>query len=177
MTITASRLLALLTFPGIIVHELAHRVCCDLFKVRVLRVCYFRLGDPAGFVLHERPPSPAVACVITLAPLLVNSVVSVLVGVTVGIDLFTLSSQLTLEQFLRLWLALSIGMHALPSAEDLRALRTELDGNARSKELADMFDLVFEPVPLVKGLLNILWFDLLYAITVCLVAGLAVVNS
>ncbi|MBX9670677.1 MAG: metalloprotease family protein [Candidatus Obscuribacterales bacterium] len=177
MIITASRLLALLTFPGIIVHELAHRLCCDIFKVRVFEVCFFRLGDPAGFVIHERPPSLSVACVITLAPLLFNSVVSVLIGVTVGIDLFTLCSQLTIQQILRLWLALSIGMHALPSAEDLRALRIELEQNEKTRGIANVFDSVIKPIPLVKGLLNILWFDLLYAITVCLVAGIAVVNS
>lgn len=41
------QLIAALTFPGVIVHEMAHQLFCRLFRVAVLDVCYFRFG-PAG---------------------------------------------------------------------------------------------------------------------------------
>ena len=50
-------LISLVTFPGVIVHELAHVVFCRLTKTPILSVCYFRLGNPAGYVIHERPSS------------------------------------------------------------------------------------------------------------------------
>jgi len=43
--------IAALTFPGVIVHEMAHQLFCRLFRVAVLDVCYFRFGNPAGYVI------------------------------------------------------------------------------------------------------------------------------
>jgi hypothetical protein len=34
-------LIALATFPGVIVHELAHQLFCRWFRIPVLNVCYF----------------------------------------------------------------------------------------------------------------------------------------
>jgi hypothetical protein len=44
--------IAAITFPGVILHETAHLFFCKLFKLQVYNVCYFRFGNPAGFVLH-----------------------------------------------------------------------------------------------------------------------------
>lgn len=47
-------LISILTFPGIIVHEFAHMLFCRIRKVAVFDACYFRVGNPAGFVIkHE----------------------------------------------------------------------------------------------------------------------------
>jgi len=43
-------LIALVTFPGIILHEWAHKFFCDRTGVPVYKTCYFRLGNPAGYV-------------------------------------------------------------------------------------------------------------------------------
>jgi hypothetical protein len=45
------QLIALLTFPGVIVHELGHQLMCRFLRVAVLDVCYFRVGRPA----RDRP--------------------------------------------------------------------------------------------------------------------------
>jgi hypothetical protein len=36
-------IISLLTFPGVIVHEWAHKIACNLFDVAVFRVVYFKL--------------------------------------------------------------------------------------------------------------------------------------
>ncbi len=35
-----AQLIALLTFPGIIIHELAHKKFCDWFGVKVIKAVY-----------------------------------------------------------------------------------------------------------------------------------------
>jgi len=47
------KVVSLLTFPGVIVHELAHKIFCEMAGVQVYEVCYFRFGNPAGYVKHE----------------------------------------------------------------------------------------------------------------------------
>ena len=37
-------LTSLLTFPGVVSHEFAHKFFCDLFEIKVRKVCYFRFG-------------------------------------------------------------------------------------------------------------------------------------
>jgi hypothetical protein len=44
-------LVSVLTFPGIIFHELGHQLFCKFTGVRVIKVRYFRFGNPAGYVL------------------------------------------------------------------------------------------------------------------------------
>lgn len=48
-------LISILTFPGVIVHEIAHQLFCRICGVAVLDVCYFKAGNPAGYVVHEIP--------------------------------------------------------------------------------------------------------------------------
>lgn len=51
-------IISLVTFPGVIIHELAHKVFCYLFGVRVYEVVYFQVKDlsaPVGYVLHDPP--------------------------------------------------------------------------------------------------------------------------
>ena len=49
-------LISLVTFPGVVVHEAAHRFFCDVTDTPVYEVSYFRpRGKPAGYVIHGRP--------------------------------------------------------------------------------------------------------------------------
>jgi hypothetical protein len=71
--------IALLTFPGVIIHEMAHMLFCRLSKVAVLDVCYFRFGNPAGYVMHEEPPNFGSAFLISVGPFIVNSLLCILI--------------------------------------------------------------------------------------------------
>src|SRR5437762_10128220 len=79
------QLIAILTFPGVIVHEAAHQLFCRLFRVAVLDVCYFRVGNPAGYVLHEIPAYPNQQIWIGIGPFLINTLVGALIAAPAAI--------------------------------------------------------------------------------------------
>src|SRR5579864_1018867 len=68
-------IIAVLTFPGVIVHEFAHRLFCFLTRTPVREVCYFRFGSPSGYVIHDIPSNIWKNIVIGVGPLFVNSAV------------------------------------------------------------------------------------------------------
>jgi hypothetical protein len=68
---------ALLLAPGVALHELAHHLFCLLTGVRVRKVVYFRLGNPAGFVVHDEPRLYRQVLAIVAGPFMLNSAVAV----------------------------------------------------------------------------------------------------
>jgi hypothetical protein len=65
--------ITMLTFPGVIVHELAHQLFCRLFKIPVFEVVYFQMKNPAGYVLHETPQSKWQTMMISVGPFVLNT--------------------------------------------------------------------------------------------------------
>jgi uncharacterized integral membrane protein len=68
---------ALLLAPGVVLHELAHHLFCLLTGVRVRRVVYFRLGNPAGFVVHDEPTLYRQVLAVAAGPFILNSATAV----------------------------------------------------------------------------------------------------
>ena len=117
-------LLILASIPGVIVHELGHQVFCHLTGTRVLKVCYFRFGIPAGYVMHERPRSLGRHLLISLGPFFVNTTASFAFGYLAWGGHF-FGNSVWVAKLLPLWLATAIGMHAFPSLGDAESF---LDG-------------------------------------------------
>ncbi len=124
-------LIALLTFPGVIIHEFAHRFFCDIFNVKVFNVNYFCLQqDTVGYVLHEKNKNHFPMALISLAPLLINTiccmVFTLAIASKIHFDIPTANSGFfyLLHLFLG-WVGFSTGFHAIPSNKDAEAL-TEL---------------------------------------------------
>ena len=67
-------LIALATFPGVVIHELAHQLFCRLSRVAIFDVCYFRCENPVGYVRHEVPRTALHHASIALGPFMINSV-------------------------------------------------------------------------------------------------------
>lgn len=113
-------LLILASIPGVVVHELGHQILCHLTGTRVLKVCYFRFGIPAGYVMHERPRSAWRHLLIALGPFFVNTTAGF------GLGWLALRGQLPgatvwTAKVLPLWLAVAIAMHAFPSSGDAQS--------------------------------------------------------
>jgi len=161
------RLIALLTFPGVICHEIAHRLFCDLTGTPVHSVCYFRVGNPAGYVVHSQARNLRSALLISLGPLLLNSFLCAVISFSAVIPIFTLEvSNVSFATGFMMWLGISIGMHAFPSGADMagfRAATDRLHGNRGLRVAATWLTAVFA----VANLARIVWFDAVYA---CLVA-------
>jgi hypothetical protein len=159
-------LIALVTFPGVIVHELAHQFFCRLQGVAIFKVCYFRLGNPSGFVLHEIPKHPHQSILIGLGPFLVNSIFGALIAFPAALSVIRFSTGDPLDHFL-VWLGVSIAMHAFPSTGDAKSM----DAAVASKEVPRWLKIVTIPITLLIRLVTIgrfIWLDLFYGVGVAL---------
>lgn len=119
--IIPGQLIALVTFPGVIVHEMAHQFFCRLAGVAVFHVCYFRFGNPAGYVKHEVPQRLWQHVLICVAPFFVNTLLGALIALPAAIPVMTFDAGSTLNYVL-IWLGVSIAMHAFPSTGDGAAM-------------------------------------------------------
>lgn len=168
-------LVGVITFPGVVVHELAHKSFCEFFGVNVYEVVYFRLvGNPIGYVLHEPARNLWQSFWITVGPFVVNSISAFSLGLIVG-----LVSQSGTDSFLfyfLTWLAVSIGMHSFPSMADAKSLWASAStGNAASL----LGRILVLPAVVLMGLgsiLSIFWLDAAYSISIVSV-GAAVVHN
>jgi hypothetical protein len=156
-------LISVLTFPGVIVHEAAHLLFCRLAGLAVFGVCYFRVGNPAGYVIHEPPATYRASFAVSMGPFLLNSVLCVAFCSAGLLPVWELKLQDPVAYFF-LWLGLSIGMHAFPSAQDLKPLFAGAGPAIRSGSLLAIVGLPFIAVLWVGNLLRFFWADLLYGI-------------
>ncbi len=163
MIIIPGFLIALVTFPGVIVHEAAHLFFCKLRRVAVFDVCYFRLGNPSGYVIHEDPKNFTSSFLIAVGPFIINSLLCVLFCFPALVPVRMFGKEDFVCYFL-IWLGISIGMHAFPSTQDARVLWQQ------AKKSVSLFNpLAILSFPLVgliylANLLRILWLDYLYGI-------------
>lgn len=109
--------ISLLTFPGVIVHELAHQLFCRLYKVPVFKVVYYQFENPAGYVLHERVSNKFHSIMISVGPFIVNTVVGGLIALPASLPVFKFNTAGPLD-YLLIYLGVSIAMHAFPSRGD-----------------------------------------------------------
>lgn len=112
----------LLTFPGVMAHELGHQVFCHLTGTRVRTVCYFHFGDPLGCVKHDMPTSIGKYMLIGYGPLLVNSTIGFFAGLGAAAS-FSFASRyagscLTGVGVVLTWLAMSVALYSFPGIQD-----------------------------------------------------------
>jgi len=153
-------LIALVTFPGVILHEYAHKRIAEAVGLQVYEVVYFRIGNPAGYVLHEPPHTFGQALAITMAPLAINTLAEI--AALLLLKLIPSGNPLS---FLFFWLAISFGMHAIPSTGDAKALWNYSKSRWRYEKKAL---LGFPIAAIVYGLslAKVIWMDLFYALGV-----------
>lgn len=170
-------LIALITFPGVIVHEIAHRFFCDLMKVPVYDVCYIRVGNPAGYVVHGPVEKLSSAFLISVGPFIVNTLLCSLIAVSSVVPTYVLGDSVTnsgWHMFL-MYIAISIGMHAFPSKEDLNNFHEQVK---RAKGFSPLliFSHIVGAIFFVARLLSFVWFDLIYAFLVATILPLLILG-
>jgi hypothetical protein len=167
MVFFPGQLVAVATFPGVIVHEMAHQLFCRILRLSVLDVCYFRVGNPAGYVLHEPARSPVGQIMISVGPFLVNTALGAVLSLPAAIQVLQFHAGGSLLDYFLLWLGVSIAMHAFPSTGDAAVMRC-----AVSSPYAPWWAKVVG-YPLV-GLIylgavgSMFWLDLAYGIAIAL---------
>jgi len=157
-------IIAAVTFPGVIVHEFAHQLFCRLTRTAVLEVCYFRIGNPAGFVKHEHPSKPAHQVWIAIGPFFVNTIIGALLALPAFLPVVQFESA-TLLDYILFWLGISIAMHAFPSTGDAANVWSLL----KRSETPFIVKLIGAPI---VGLINLgaigsfFWLDLIYGVAI-----------
>jgi hypothetical protein len=154
-------LISIATFPGVIVHEAAHMLFCRLRGLAVLDVCFFRVGNPAGYVIHEETENFTTAFLVSVGPLIVNSILCVVFcfPAFVPVRVFGRPDPIS---YVLLWLGISIGMHAFPSTHDAKNV-----WRLARRQVRTLNPLVLLSFPLVvaiyaANILSVVWFDYLY---------------
>lgn len=160
-------LIALVTFPGVIIHELAHMAFCRLTKTPVLKVCYFRLGNPAGYVIHEQPSSVWRHILIATAPFFINSLLGIVLGLAVRSMRLDLDNPTTGTGIL-LWLAVSIAMHSFPSTGDARSIARAV-WSADAPITARLVGSPLVAIIFLGALGSLFWLDVIYGFAVAIV--------
>ena len=158
--------ISIITFPGIIVHELAHQLFCRLFKVPVFEVCYFRMENPMGYVVHEPAKKAYQSLFISVGPFLVNTALCFVIGFSASLQ-FKFDSANVLD-YLLMYLAISIGAHAFPSTGDAASLWQSV---VKSENVSWMAKAVVTPIVgfiYLGALGSIFWLDIIYGGAVAL---------
>ena len=159
-------LVSIATFPGVIVHELAHQLFCRFNRVAVLEVCYFQTKNPAGYVIHEAPSKKTQSFWIGVGPFLVNTILGAIISMSAAIPVLKFSSGSFLDYFL-IWLGVSIAMHSFPSTGDAKNIWNSI----KSDETSLLMKIVATPI---VGLIylgavgSFFWLDFIYGLTVAM---------
>jgi hypothetical protein len=166
-------IISLLTFPGVIVHEAAHQLFCRVSKLAVFDVCYFRWGNPAGYVVHESTPDFHKNFMVSMGPFFVNSLLCVVFCSAAFIPIWELDIFDPLAYFFY-WLGLSIGMHAFPSTHDLQGMWKVMPAAAKRLNLLAIVSYPIVGILYVLNFARVIWADLAYGIAIGILAPLAI---
>ena len=167
-------LISVVTFPGVIVHEFAHKLFCDLTGTKVYEVCYFRLGRPAGYVRHGEPSNVWEHILIGIGPFFVNTAAGFAIGVVATRPAFGKGGNEIVGMALT-WLAVSVAMHSFPSLGDAGGIWRAV-WRRRSPILAKLLGTPLVGVICLGSLGSIFWLDLIYGYAVAVVAVKAILG-
>jgi hypothetical protein len=168
--------IALLTFPGVIVHETGHFFFCRLFRLAVFDVCFFRFGNPAGYVIHERTANFKALFFVSMGPFFVNTLLCMVFCTAAFLPVWELKTQDPLAYFFY-WLGLSIGMHAFPSKDDLSNIWDLAPEKAKHGNVLAVISLPLIAILYVLNYARIVWADLGYGIAVGILGPIALFRA
>jgi hypothetical protein len=157
-------LITLVTFPGVIVHEFAHQLFCRLYKVPVFKVVYFKMGNPAGYVLHEAPRNKWQSIMISIGPFIVNTIVGGIVALPAALPVFRFNTGNFLDYVL-IYLGVSIAMHAFPSTGDANVIWNAIN-EKQTKLWVKIVGIPIVGLIYLGSIGSFFWLDLLYGIAI-----------
>ncbi|HKM22931.1 MAG TPA: metalloprotease family protein [Lachnospiraceae bacterium] len=165
--------ISIVTFPGVIVHELAHQLFCRWCKIPVFEVKYFQLKNPCGYVIHEVTANPMKNFLTAMGPFFFNTLLGALIVMPASVEILYFDGAesmsggiVTLLNVLLLWLGVSILMHAFPSTGDAKALYESVLKNSDVPVIAKILVAPFIGLIYIGAFGSVIWLDLFYAIAV-----------
>ena len=162
------QIIAIITFPGIIVHEFSHRFFADLVGVPVYKVCYFQLKKISGYVNHGEPENLKQSFFISMGPLFINTLLCAIIGSCVVYPLLMLeNTNISPIIIILAWLAFSIGMYALPSKDDMLSFEKQVNKSLSKGLFYYLLKAVVKVIKLINAL-RIVGITIVYAAGVML---------
>jgi hypothetical protein len=168
--------IAALTFPGVIIHEAAHLFFCRLFKLQVFDVCFFRFGNPAGYVVHQQSENFTAQFFVSMGPFFANTLLCIVFCSAAFLPVWELKVFDPLAYFFY-WLGLSIGMHAFPSTQDLSHLWDQAPALAKQGNPLAILSLPLAGLLVVANYARVVWADLGYGILVGVLGPIAIFKA
>lgn len=158
-------LITIITFPGVIVHELAHQLFCRLYKIPVFKVVYFQAANPAGYVVHEAPSNKLQTVMISIGPFFLNTILGALIALPASLPVLHFGHTASPLDVLLIYLGVSIAMHAFPSTGDAAAIWqavNEKDTSFGTKMVAyPIVGIIY-----LGAIGSFFWLDLIYGVGV-----------
>jgi hypothetical protein len=157
--------ISVLTFPGIIVHEFAHMLFCRLRNVAVFDAVYFQVGNPAGYVLHEKTDNFYTTFLVSMGPFFVNTTLCLLICLPAYMPVKFFDIGHVYSYFL-IWLGVSIGMHAIPSNQDATNVFEQAKIHAAKYNPLALLSFPIVGLIYVFNVLRMFWADLIYGVAI-----------
>lgn len=166
MIIIPGIVISVLTFPGVIVHELAHVLFCKLFQIPIFEVKYFQFQNPTGYVVHERTQRPLAVFAVSIGPFIVNTLMGIFILLPCVLDIQLYRVPSTSVGLILAWLGISILMHAFPSTTDAKNVVTYVMKNKNVNLIYKILTAPVLAVAYIGSFGSLFWLDLVYAIAV-----------
>ena len=104
-------------------------MCCVLSGTRIFKMKLFGFQNPPGYVEHAEPAKFIHGFIISLGPLIFNSLATMLIFAQVA------KPALTWQTVLMFWLAIVSGLNAVPSMGDTKTLFSSANKKIRRNPL------------------------------------------
>jgi hypothetical protein len=161
-------IISLITFPGTIVHELAHQIFCYLCGLKVYEVKYFQLKNPSGYVIHEGTDKPGKVFLTSMGPFFLNTIVGLLIILPASIEVVAFEDYSNILNLVLAWLGFSILMHAFPSTGDAKVMVNCILKNPEVRILPKILSAPWIGLVYIGAIGSIFWLDAIYAAAIAL---------
>jgi hypothetical protein len=168
--------ISILTFPGVIIHELAHFLFCRIRKVPVFDVKFFQLkASVQGYVIHAHPEDFLSTFLISVGPLIINTLLCLIICIPAAIPFQAFGVQ-SIQVLFFLWLGISIGMHAFPSTQDANILWTEALKLVKKGNVLAILSMPLVVLIFIANIARFIWFDAIYGFAIGVLIPMAIVT-
>lgn len=157
---------SIITFPGIIIHELAYQFFCWVMRVPVVKVKYFQIENPCGYVISDKINSPMAKLVILAGSSICTNILgtALVFQSILSFGAFGFSNDIAqnLLTIFSIWLGVSIMVHSIPNKHEVANVSQSIFRNDEVSMQVKIFS-----APII-GLMYLSRIGALYIVFVCI---------
>jgi hypothetical protein len=161
--------ISIATFPGVIVHELAHQIFCYFCGLKVYEVKYFQMKNPCGYVIHESSDKPLKVFLTAMGPFFINTLLGAMVILPSSIEVIAFKEYSNVLNLILAWLGFSILMHSFPSTGDAKVMVKCILKNKEVGIIPKILTAPFIGLVYIGAIGSVFWLDAIYAIAIALI--------